>query len=86
MRLMQAGVVDNRHKEIDPGVTVAMMLMGSPELYQFAERNPHLHIRSPRYTHDALVLGQFRRFVAINSALDVDLHRPVQCRDGVRGG
>jgi acetyl-CoA hydrolase len=74
MRLMQAGVVDNRHKEIDPGVTVAMMLMGSPELYAFAERNPRLHIRSPRYTHDALVLGQFRRFVAINSALDVDLY------------
>jgi acetyl-CoA hydrolase len=74
MRLMQAGVVDNRHKEIDPGATVAMMLMGSPELYAFAERNPRLHIRSPRYTHDAVVLGQFRRFVAINSALDADLY------------
>ncbi|HEY1797776.1 MAG TPA: acetyl-CoA hydrolase/transferase C-terminal domain-containing protein [Stellaceae bacterium] len=74
MRLMQAGVVDNRHKEIDAGVTVAMMLMGSPALYAFAQRNPRLHIRSPRYTHDALVLGQFRRFVAINSALDVDLY------------
>lgn len=74
MRLMQAGVVDNRHKEIDPGVTIAMMLMGSPELYVFAERNRRLHIRSPRYTHDALVLGQLRRFVAINSALEVDLY------------
>jgi acetyl-CoA hydrolase len=73
MRLMQAGVVDNRHKEVDPEVSVAMMLMGGPELYRFAERNPRLHIRSPRYTHDALVLGQFRRFVAINSALEVDL-------------
>ncbi|HEX5320005.1 MAG TPA: acetyl-CoA hydrolase/transferase C-terminal domain-containing protein [Stellaceae bacterium] len=73
MRLMQAGVVDNRHKEIDPGVTVAMMLMGGAELYRFAERNPALHIRSPRYTHDALVLANFRRFVAINSALEVDL-------------
>jgi acetyl-CoA hydrolase len=73
MRLIEAGVVDNRHKEIDAQVSVAMMLMGSPELYAFAERNPRLRIRSPRYTHDALVLGQFRRFVAINSALDVDL-------------
>jgi acyl-CoA hydrolase len=74
MRLMQAGVVDNRHKEVDPGLTVVMMLLGSAELYQFAERNPRLRIRSPRYTHDALVLGQFRRFVAINSALEVDLY------------
>ncbi len=71
--LMDAGIVDNRHKEIDPGVTVAMMLLGTAPLYRFAERNPRLHIRAPRYTHDALVLANFRRFVAINSALEVDL-------------
>ena len=71
--LMRAGVVDNRHKEIDPGVTVTLMLMGSRRLYRFADHNPALQIRSPRYTHDALVLGNFRRFVAINSALEIDL-------------
>src|SRR5262249_32901054 len=27
--LMKAGIVDNRHKEIDTGITVATMLMGS---------------------------------------------------------
>jgi acetyl-CoA hydrolase len=71
--LMAAGIVDNRHKEIDPGVTVTLMLMGTRRLYAFADRNPLILIRSPRYTHDALVLGNFRRFVAINSALDIDL-------------
>jgi acyl-CoA hydrolase len=71
--LMRAGVVDNRHKEIDPGVTVTLMLMGTRLLYDFADRNKLIRIRSPRYTHDALVLGNFRRFVAINSALEVDL-------------
>src|SRR3954452_6558950 len=71
--LMTAGIVDNLHKEIDPGVTVSLMLMGTRRLYDFADRNPLLWIRSPRYTHDALVLGNFRRFVAINSALEVDL-------------
>ena len=71
--LMREGVVDNRHKEIDPGITVTLMLMGTRRLYEFADRNPLLRIRSPRYTHDALVLGNFRRFVAINSALEVDL-------------
>jgi acyl-CoA hydrolase len=70
---MAAGIVDNRHKEIDPGVTVTLMLMGTRRLYAFADRNPLILIRSPRYTHDALVLGNFRRFVAINSALDIDL-------------
>jgi acetyl-CoA hydrolase len=71
--LMTAGIIDNRHKEIDEGVTVTLMLMGTRRLYAFADRNPQIEIRSPRYTHDALVLGQFRRFVAINSALDIDL-------------
>jgi acetyl-CoA hydrolase len=71
--LMRAGVVDNRQKEIDPGVTVTLMLMGTRRLYRFADRNPLIRIRSPRHTHDALVLGNFRRFVAINSALEVDL-------------
>ena len=71
--LIEAGVVDNRHKEIDAGLTVALMLMGTRRLYDFADRNPLIQLRSPAYTHDALVLGHFRRFVAINSALEIDL-------------
>ena len=71
--LMIAGIVDNRHKEIDAGVTITLMLIGTRRLYAFADRNKLIEIRSPRYTHDALVLGNFRRFVAINSALDIDL-------------
>jgi acyl-CoA hydrolase len=71
--LMAAGIVDNLHKEIDAGITVTLMLMGTRRLYDFADRNKEIEIRSPRYTHDALVLGNFRRFVAINSALEVDL-------------
>ena len=70
---MEAGIVDNRHKEIDPAVTVATMLMGTSRLYRFADRNPAIQIRATSYTHDALVLGNFRRFVAINGALEVDL-------------
>lgn len=73
MGLVEAGAVDNRHKEIDAGLTVGLMLMGSRRLYAWAERNPEMLLRSPRYTHDALVLGNFRRFVAINGALEVDL-------------
>jgi acyl-CoA hydrolase len=70
---MEAGIVGNRHKEIDPAVTVATMLMGTLRLYRFADRNPAIQIRATSYTHDALVLGNFRRFVAINAALEVDL-------------
>jgi acyl-CoA hydrolase len=71
--LIAAGIVDNRHKEIDTGITVATMLMGTQRIYRFADRNPAIHVRATSYTHDALVLGNFRRFVAINGALEVDL-------------
>jgi acyl-CoA hydrolase len=71
--LIEAGIIDNRHKEIDPGLTVGTMLMGTRRLYRFADRNPAIRIRATSYTHDALVLGNFRRFVAINGALEIDL-------------
>jgi hypothetical protein len=37
---MEAGIVDKQHKEFDPGITVATMLMGTSQLYRFAHRNP----------------------------------------------
>ena len=70
---MAAGVVDNRHKEIDAGVAVGTMLMGTRRLYRLADHNPAIRLRATSYTHDAVVLGNFRRFVAVNGALEVDL-------------
>jgi Acetyl-CoA hydrolase/transferase C-terminal domain len=46
------------------------MLMGTSRLYRFADRNSAIQMRATSYTHDALVLGNFRRFVAINGALE----------------
>jgi acetyl-CoA hydrolase len=71
--LMAAGVIDNRHKEIDAGITVGTMLIGTRRLYRFVDRNPAIRLRAISYTHDAVVLGNFRRFVAVNGALEVDL-------------
>jgi acetyl-CoA hydrolase len=71
--LIEAGIVDNRHKEIDPDVTVTMMLAGTARLYRWADRNPRLAVRRPSYTHGAAVLAQLRRLVAVNSALEIDL-------------
>jgi acyl-CoA hydrolase len=71
--LVEAGIVDNRHKEIDPGMTVAMMLVGTERLYRWADRNPRLSVRRPSYTHDAATLAQLRRLIAINSAIEIDL-------------
>jgi len=49
------------------------MLIGTRRLFDFARDNPAIRLRSTEYTHDPRVLSGIPRFVAINSALEVDL-------------
>ena len=49
------------------------MLIGTRKLFDFAHDNPAIRLRSIEYTHDPRVLLKIERFVAINSAIEVDL-------------
>jgi acetyl-CoA hydrolase len=71
--LIEAGVVTNRRKEIDAGLTVTGALFGTDRLYSWADRNPSLSMRSLAYTHDPRVLAALGSLHAINSAVEVDL-------------
>ncbi|MCL4744563.1 MAG: acetyl-CoA hydrolase [Burkholderiaceae bacterium] len=73
VELIEAGVVNNRLKPIDRGVTVSGLLSGSEGLYRYADRNPAIRLSPARYTHSAAVMARFDCLVAINSALEVDL-------------
>ena len=70
---VEAGIVTNARKSIDQGIAVTGLLMGSERLHRWAHRNPRLALRGSDYTHDAAVLASIDRFVAINSAIEVDL-------------
>jgi acetyl-CoA hydrolase len=48
-------------------------MFGSRRVQQFCHRNPAVQFRSTAYTHDAAVLASLDRFVALNSAIEVDL-------------
>jgi acyl-CoA hydrolase len=72
-RLMQSGAITNAHKSIDRGVTVGGVLFGTQLLFDFARDNPALALRGTDYTHSARVLGAIDNFVAVNSAVEVDL-------------
>ncbi len=72
-RLMLRGAITNAHKSIDRGVTVGGVLFGTGLLFDFARENPAIALRSTDYTHSAQVLGKIERFVAVNSAVEVDL-------------
>lgn len=71
--LVQAGVITNARKRIDPGVSITGALIGTRRLYDFAHRNPALRMCPTSYTHDAAVLAQLDNLVTLNSALEVDL-------------
>jgi acyl-CoA hydrolase len=49
------------------------MLIGTRKLFDFSHDNPAIRLRSTEHTHDPRVLASLPRFVAINSAVEVDL-------------
>jgi acyl-CoA hydrolase len=55
----------------EPTVECAM-LIGSRRLFEFARENPRVRLRSSEHTHGARPLAAIERFVAINSAVEVD--------------
>lgn len=77
------GVVDLMQRGVIRGA-VGGLLLGTRKLFDFAHGNPKLRLRSSDYTHDPRVLGGIERFVAINSALEVDLTGQVNAE--VAGG
>ena len=86
--LMQAGTITNARKNIDRGSTVAGVMFGGRRIQQFCHLNPAVQFRSTVYTHDAGVLASIERFVALNSAVEVDLSGQINAEtaDGVYVG
>lgn len=82
--LTEAGVITNARKARDRGVSVTGWLLGSRQIYDFAHRNPGVRLCPSFYTHDPAVLSGHDRFVAINSAVEVDLTGQVNAE--VAGG
>jgi acyl-CoA hydrolase len=70
---MEQGVVTNAHKPIDTGITAAAILAGTDRLYRFAHKNRAIRLFTYTHTHRAEVLCQLGKFIAINSAIEVDL-------------
>lgn len=71
--LIEAGVITNAHKSIDPGVSICGLLTGTQRLYGHVHQNPAFGLRPLRYTHAAEVLARVDRLHALNSAVEVDL-------------
>lgn len=71
--LVARGVITGERKRTHPGKIVASFVMGTRRLYDFVNDNPEVALLDVAYTNDTAVIRRNPRFVAINSALEVDL-------------
>lgn len=71
--LVERGVVTGAQKEINRGKIVSAFLMGTERLYRFVDDNPMVEMRPCDYTNDSAVIRRFRKMVAVNSAIEIDL-------------
>jgi len=75
--LIEAGVVTNKKKNLNPGKAVHCFAAGSSRLYQFMNHNPMLAGFPVDYTNDPYVIAQNKKQIAINSAIRIDLQGQV---------
>lgn len=80
--LIDAGIVTNKKKSINKGKVIASFAMGSSKLYEYIDDNPLFQFHDTAYVNDPYVIGQNRKMIAINSALEVDLTGQV-CADSI---
>jgi acyl-CoA hydrolase len=70
--LAEKGVLTGRRKDFDKETILTGMVFGTRATYEFCAR-PSVKFRAADYTHAPKVLGEIKNFVAINSAIEIDL-------------
>ena len=71
--LVEKGAVSNLKKSIYQGKIVAGELIGTEKLFRFGHENPLLEMHPAEVSHNSEVIGKIDHFVAINSAIEIDL-------------
>jgi acyl-CoA hydrolase len=72
VELAEKGVITGRKKDFDEEKIITGMVFGTRATYEFCAR-PQVKFRAADYTHAPKVLGEIKKFVAINSAIEIDL-------------
>jgi acyl-CoA hydrolase len=71
--LVERGAVTNARKRFHRGRMDVAEAMGTSRLFDFVRDEPRVNMESSAFVHDPQVTAALDRFVAINSALEVDL-------------
>ena len=80
--LIEAGIINNSRKKLNPGLSVTSFLNGTRKLFDYVDDNPEIRVMDIGYVNDTSVIRQNPKVVAINSAIEVDLTGQV-CADSI---
>lgn len=73
MELVKQGVITGKKKELEPEKLTATFLMGSKELYEWADHNESIYMAPVDYVNDPVTIMKLDNMVSINSCIEVDL-------------
>jgi acyl-CoA hydrolase len=80
--LVESGVITNEYKKIDKGKIVSSFILGTQNVYNFANDNPIVNCMQTSYVNDTSIIRKNPKVVAINSAIEIDLTGQV-CADSI---
>jgi acyl-CoA hydrolase len=72
-KLMQAGVITSRVKNLNKGEHIATFILGNQNLYREASENPRIRLVPASYGNDPTVIAQNDNMVSINTLMEIDL-------------
>ena len=72
VELFKTGAITGAKKTTHKGKMLVTFLMGTKKLYDFAEKNPLVEMRTVDYVNDPALIMQNHNMVSINSCLQVD--------------
>ena len=73
MELVQAGVINNSKKTLNPGICIGAQAAGSEKFYEFIDHHPLFAVYPVDYVNNQYVVGQNYKQTSINSCMEVDL-------------
>lgn len=80
--LIEKGVIDNSLKQVEPGVSIASLAIGTRRLYDFLDHNRSILFKDIAWVNDPFLIAQNKNMAAINSCLEIDLSGQV-CADSI---
>lgn len=80
--LIESGVINNRRKKLNRGLSVTAFMNGTRRLFDFVDDNPEIRLMDIAYVNDTSIIRQNPKVAAINSAIEIDLTGQV-CADSI---